>query len=154
MIFSKTTEYALRAMAHCAEAERAGSGAQTADAIASRTGVPLAYLGKVLQALSRAGLLSSQRGAGGGVRLARSAQEISVFEVVQAVDPIERILNCPLGLEAHSTHLCPLHAKMDSALAMVEESFKSTTLAQVLEPAEQGGTFGPLPVSLENESSG
>ncbi|RYX81452.1 Rrf2 family transcriptional regulator [bacterium] len=139
-MFSKTTEYALRAMAHCGEAQRAGKGTQTAEVIAERTGVPVAYLGKVMQALRRAGLLQSQRGAGGGVRLSRSADEILVFDIVQAVDPIERILACPLGLEAHKHRLCPLHAKMDAALAMVEESFKNTTLAQVL---ESGGTFGP-----------
>jgi Rrf2 family protein len=140
-MFSKTTEYALRAMAHCAEAQRAGQGAQTTETIAERTGVPVAYLGKVMQALRRAGLLQSQRGAGGGVRLSRPASEILIFDIVQAVDPIERILACPLGLAAHKHHLCPLHAKMDAALAMVEDSFKSTTLAQVL---DTGGTFGAL----------
>lgn len=139
-MFSKTTEYALRAMAHCGEAQRANLGAQTAEVIAARTNVPLAYLGKVLQALRRAGLLQSQRGAGGGVRLSRGASDILIFDIVQAVDPIERILVCPLGLAAHKDHLCPLHAKMDAALAMIEESFKDTTLAQVL---ETGGTFGP-----------
>jgi len=51
---------------------------------------------------------------------------------VNAVDPITRIRKCPLGNPAHLL-LCPLHRRMDDALAMVERTFEKTTLAEVLE---------------------
>lgn len=144
-MFSKTVEYALRAMVHLLECDRAGQGLQTVDQIALRTQVPLSYLSKVLQNLTRAGLITSTRGSGGGFRLAASANNITIYEVVQTVDPIERINSCPLALAAHSGQLCPLHKKMDDALALVEVQFRTTTLAEILgdaSPEKPLGVFG------------
>lgn len=112
-------------------ASRAPS-AQTTDEVARVTKVPKAYLSKVLQSLRRAGLVHSQRGIGGGVTLARPSDTISVLDVVSAVEPIARIRSCPLGLAAHGVQLCPLHSRLDDALATVEEAFKHTTLAEIL----------------------
>ena len=64
--------------------------------------------------------------------LAKPAEEIAILEVVNAVEPIQRIRTCPLGLAAHGVHLCPLHRRLDDALAMVEEAFKASTLAELL----------------------
>ncbi|HEX8834291.1 MAG TPA: Rrf2 family transcriptional regulator [Abditibacteriaceae bacterium] len=129
MIISLTAEYALRAIVHLATDENAS---QTVGQIAQGTRVPPGYLSKVLQNLSRVGLITSQRGLGGGFRLAKSPQELSILEVVQSVDPIERIHTCPLGLEAHGTNLCPLHRRLDNALALIEEQFRATTIAELL----------------------
>lgn len=131
-MFSKTVEYALRSMVHLVECDLSGQGGQTVEQIAARTSVPVAYLSKVLQGLARGKLIVSQRGLGGGFRLARAAHEITILEVVNAVDPIGRILVCPLGLEAHGAQLCPLHRKMDDALAFVEAQFADTTLAELI----------------------
>lgn len=128
-MFSQTVEYALRAVAYLAG--HPGKPATTED-VATATKVPPAYLAKVLQSLTRAGVLKSQRGVGGGVCLLRDPAELSILEVVQAVDPIRRIRTCPLGLKSHGVKLCPLHARLDAALAMVEESFANTNLAEVL----------------------
>lgn len=128
-MISQTVEYALRAVIHLAsEAPKA----RTTDEIAEITRVPRAYLSKVLQSLSRAGLVRSQRGLGGGMTLTKPANELTILEVVSAVDPIQRIRTCPLGLEVHGVHLCPLHKRLDNALAMVENAFGGTTLAEVL----------------------
>jgi Rrf2 family protein len=129
VIISLTAEYALRAIVHLATDENAS---QTVGQIAQGTRVPPGYLSKVLQNLSRVGLITSQRGLGGGFRLAKSPQELSILEVVQSVDPIERIHTCPLGLEAHGTNLCPLHRRLDNALALIEEQFRATTIAELL----------------------
>jgi Rrf2 family nitric oxide-sensitive transcriptional repressor len=92
-MFSQTVEYALRAAAFLAG--RAPE-ARTTDQIAVATRVPKAYLSKVLQGLSRGGVVHSQR-----------------------------------------ARLCPLHKRMDNVLAQVEETFRSTTLAEILaEPSE------------------
>ncbi|MBX9585177.1 MAG: Rrf2 family transcriptional regulator [Gemmataceae bacterium] len=133
-MFSQTVEYALRAVVHLAyEAPDARTTAQIADA----TLVPKDYLAKVVQGLARAGVVRTQRGVGGGVVLSRDPAAITILDVVNAVEPLGRISTCPLGLRAHGVRLCPLHKRLDDALATVEAAFRSTTLADVLaEPTE------------------
>lgn len=128
-MFSQTVEYSLRAAAFLA-AESPES--RTTSQIAAATKVPEAYLAKVLQALRRAGIVHSLRGAKGGVVLAIAPTELTILEVVNAVDSIKRITTCPLGLESHGTDLCPLHRRLDQALASVQEAFSSSTLAEIL----------------------
>jgi Rrf2 family protein len=129
-MISRTAEYALRAMVHLAATD---DPSQTVGQIAAGTRVPAGYLAKVLQSLSRAHLIISQRGLGGGFRLAKPAGETSIYEVIQAVDPMERIHECPLGLEAHGTNLCPLHRRLDDAMALIEEQFRATMIVELVE---------------------
>jgi Rrf2 family protein len=128
-VFSQTVEYALRAVVHLASQ---APGGQTTEQIAAATLVPKAYLSKVLQELRRGGIVASQRGVGGGITLVREPKDLTILEVVNAVEPIVRIKTCPLGLSTHGVRLCPLHRRVDNALAMVEQAFQSTTLAEVL----------------------
>lgn len=128
-VFSQTVEYALRAVVHLASEAPEG---RTTDQVAVATRVPRAYLSKVLQSLRRARLVQSRRGIGGGMTLTKSPAQITILDVVNAVEPIKRIRTCPLGLAAHGVHLCPLHERLDNALAMVEEAFQNSTLAEVL----------------------
>jgi len=104
----------------------------------SATKVPQAYLAKVVQELVRGGVLRSQRGIGGGISLVKTPDKITILDVVNAIDPIHRITRCPLEIESHGFHLCPLHRRVDDALAMVEKAFSSTTLGQIL--TEPGST--------------
>jgi Rrf2 family protein len=128
-MLAKSVEYALRAVVFLAQDE---TRPRTTEEIARRTFVPAAYLAKVLQSLNHHGLVHSQRGVGGGIVLARPATEVTILEVVNAVDRIARIRECPLGLAAHGVRLCPLHRRLDNALALVEEAFGATTLAEVV----------------------
>jgi Rrf2 family nitric oxide-sensitive transcriptional repressor len=133
-MFSQTVEYALRAACHLADQ---APRSRTTDQIAAATRVPRAYLSKVLQGLAEAGIVQSQRGVHGGITLKKAPAELTILEVVNAVEPIRRITTCPLGLAAHGERLCPLHRRVDNALALVEQAFGSTTLAEVLaEPSE------------------
>jgi hypothetical protein len=50
------------------------------------------------------------------------------------VDPIERIRTCPLGLEEHGTCLCPMHKRIDDAMALIENAFRDSTVADLLDP--------------------
>ena len=137
-MLSQTVEYALRAVVHLAD--RAPE-ARTTEQIAEVTQVPKAYLSKVLQSLVRSGVVRSQRGLGGGMTLSRSASEISLLEVVNGVDPLQRIKSCPLGLTTHGANLCPLHRRLDDSLEHLERSFSETSLAQIL---SQPGAPRPL----------
>lgn len=137
-MISHTAEYALRAMVYLAqEPERPHTNQQ----IARVTRVPIGYLAKVMQSLSKAGLIISRRGLGGGFALARPAEEITIYEVVQAVDPIARITSCPLKLQAHREKLCPLHQRLDNAWELVEQSFRSTTLSEIIDEAGENSVL-------------
>ena len=129
-MISPTSEYALRAIV--AIAKTGGREAVTTQWIAATTKVPAGYLPKVLQMLGRAGLVDSRRGLGGGFRLARPADQLTVLEIVNAVDPIKRIETCPLHLDSHGVNLCPLHKRLDEAYEHMERSFAETTIAELL----------------------
>jgi Rrf2 family protein len=105
--------------------------------MASTTKVPPGYLPKVLQTLRKARLVESKRGLNGGFTLARHPEDISILEVINAVDPLKRIERCPLGLERHATYLCPLHRRLDDAMAVAERTFAASSLTDLLKT--QGG---------------
>jgi Rrf2 family nitric oxide-sensitive transcriptional repressor len=133
---SHTAEYALRAVVWlAAHAETAVGTAQ----IAQATNVPPGYMSKVLQFLARARLVTSSPGRIGGFRLARPPEEISVLDVINAVDRIGRIERCPLGLRAHEGNLCPLHRRLDRALALVEEALAQSTIAEMVADSPYDG---------------
>lgn len=128
-MFSQTVEYALRAVVQLAYVSPESS---TTASLAEVTQVPPAYLAKVLQSLVKAGIATSQRGIGGGVSLAHDPSRLTILDIVNAVDPIRRIKTCPLGLPTHGAKLCALHRRMDATLAQVEQTFRGTTLAEVI----------------------
>ncbi len=133
-MFSQTVEYALRAVLCLAQSP---AEPRTADFIAETMKVPRSYLAKVMQSLVRQGIVSSQRGLRGGFQLVKRPDDINLLEVVNAVDPIKRIDSCPLSIESHQTPLCPLHRRVDQAIATVEAAFSKTTLQEILdEPVE------------------
>ena len=145
-MISPTAEYALRAVV-CLGAR--SSGPQTNHQISEFTKVPAAYLSKVLQALCRAGIVASQRGLKGGYSLTRDMDEITLYEVVSALDPIKRIHTCPLKLPTHSNELCPLHARLDGALKDMEDCFKSATVGEMVKANQDGDACrGPIPLDV------
>ena len=93
MMFSTKAEYGVRIMADLASHD--GNGPVSLSAIAEAEGLPLAYLEHLVQRLRRAELVESRRGAHGGYTLARSAETITMAEVVEALEgdiaPIECI---------------------------------------------------------------
>ena len=141
-MFTQTVEYALRVAVRLAAT---APEPQTADSLAGATRVPRAYLAKVVQALVRGGVARSRRGVGGGVVLSKPPEQLTILEIVNAVDPIKRIKTCPLGLAAHGVHLCPLHRRFDEALAQVEHAFASVTLAEVLAEPTSSVPLCPFP---------
>ncbi|MBI4903089.1 MAG: Rrf2 family transcriptional regulator [Acidobacteria bacterium] len=129
-MFSQTAEYALRAMVVLANAD---GEPRTTHQIATASQVPPDYLSKVMQSLGRAGLVSAQRGKNGGFTLLKTPRELTILQIINAVDPIRRIETCPLGIPQHGVRLCALHRKLDNALEMVEKVFGSTTLLEMID---------------------
>ncbi len=127
-MISRTAEYALRAVVFLANNnEQPRTSAQISEA----TQVPVDYLAKVMRELGRAKLVRSRRGLNGGFTLAADPADINVLEVINAVDPIERIESCPLGIEGHA-ELCPLHRRLDDLIATVEQAFADTSIVELV----------------------
>jgi Rrf2 family protein len=119
-MLSQSMEYALRAATDLAA--RPGRSATT-EQVAARTGVPPAYLAKILQSLARAGIVRSQRGVGGGVSLAGDPADISLLDVVTAIEPFKRPGRRP-G--------CPLGRRLAAVCESVEQQLADITLADVV----------------------
>ncbi len=127
-MISITAQYALRAVVFLTKYE---NGFVSRAEIAESTFVPHDYLLKVLNELDKAGIVESRRGPGGGYRLSKPPEKITTLEVVLSVDEIPRIEQCPLGLASHQ-RLCPLHQLLDNASKMVEDSFRQTSVADLV----------------------
>ena len=126
MIYSKPCEYAIRALANLASARE---GTARAEQIAKSEGLPGPVLSKILQELVRKGLLKSRRGPGGGFQLARSAELITLHDVVAAVDGLDQFEECAVGLERCTDEApCPLHDKWKDLRAGFLEYLEDTTL--------------------------
>jgi DNA-binding IscR family transcriptional regulator len=69
---------------------------------------------------------------GGGFQFASDPARVTVLEVINAVDPLERIHTCPLGLKAHGKNLCPLHCGMNEVAEQMEATFAQSKLADLL----------------------
>lgn len=135
-IISQTAEYALRAVVCMAQSQVSDPDrVLTAPFIAEQTKVPSGYLLKVLQGLCRAELVQSRRGIGGGFSLICDSKKTTIYDVIQAVDALPRIEECPLGNPDHKT-LCPLHRQLDDAMESVEKAFKKTTIAELVDAQE------------------
>ena len=128
-MISQTAEYALRTMVWLASQD---GSPRTTRQIAEATRVPPDYLAKILQNLGRAGLVHSRRGINGGFTLTVSPDDLSPLDVIQAIDPIRRIEQCPLGIKSHGETLCPLHRRLDDALAHVQNVLAATKLSELL----------------------
>lgn len=142
-MLSQTMEYALRTCVHLA---LHAANSRTTDEIAESTHVPRAYLSKIIQSLARAELVNTQRGVGGGISLSRKPNDITLLQVINAVEPFYRIKECPLGIPMHGTQLCALHRRLDNALAMVETAFEKTTLAELIHEQAMPAPLCILPI--------
>ena len=135
-MLSQTAEYALRAMWFLA---RNKEQPQVIPNIATATEVSRDYLYKVLQQLVRGRLVRSRRGKGGGYILARNPETVTLFDIVNAVSPLQRFNHCPLTNRAYSANhesggpgMCPLHAAMDDAAHQFETRLNAMRLSDLL----------------------
>jgi len=133
-MISQTSEYALRAVICLAQHP---DKLHTATKIAKLTKVPDPYLSKVLLILAKHEVVISKKGLHGGYGLAHSPEKITLWAIINAVDPIKHIKSCPLKLESHGTHLCRLHKRVNDSINMIEELFKTSTIAMILDQPTQ-----------------
>jgi Rrf2 family protein len=144
MLFSTRAEYGVRLMV---ELGRQDEGAPVAlSAIAESENLPLSYLEHLVAKLRKEGLVSSQRGAHGGYRLGRPAEEIQMLEVVEALEgaiaPMECFQPDPEGKvscshEADGDRACATKLLWTRVQGGVTKALAGTTLADLVEFSEQ-----------------
>jgi Rrf2 family protein len=128
-MLSQAVGYAATALGYVAAA---GGKPVLVKEIAEACDIPAPYLAKIIHSLSRLGLVLTQRGIGGGVTLARSAQEITLYDLCQALgDPIVH-KRCMLGTaECSDDRACPAHKFWAANRGKQVEFLKQTNLADV-----------------------
>jgi Rrf2 family iron-sulfur cluster assembly transcriptional regulator len=130
-VLNQSADYALRAVLFVAQLD--GRRACTASTIARALGVPRNYLGKVLHALTQAGVLRSVRGPRGGFRLNGSAAQLTVADVAGPFHRLPERRMCLLGNRpCNSASPCASHQRWQNMSDQITDFFRNTTIAALL----------------------
>jgi len=129
-MFTRSTQYVLLALAELAT-KPPGARKHT-EAIAQAAGIPSAFLAKLVPPLVRAGLVRSTRGRTGGIELARLPQEISMADLIRAVDGERFFEQCPFSLSPCSGNPgCPLYPVWDPLRDRMVRMLETTMLDEI-----------------------
>ncbi len=130
MTYSATCRYAIRAL--CRMAIISPNGFMVLEAICEGTDMPRHYVNKVMQQLVRGGLVKSRRGSHGGYALARSPDDIHLWDVVRLVDDEGATTECCVGLGlCDSTADCPLPEQIRTSRTAVDRTMNSFSLRRL-----------------------
>lgn len=131
-MLSSSCEYGLRAMLYLASLDE--EGYVPISTISEELDLSSPFLTKIFQQLNEAGLLTSHRGPKGGVALTKSPEEITVYDIVVAIDGRDLFDECVLGLPGcGEDEPCPLHEQWSDEKERVERIFRNSTLADLPE---------------------
>lgn len=144
-MLSQTVGYAIAALGHLSRYQQR-LGAQFVRDIAKATGIPPAYLAKIVHTLARKGFLTTQRGTSGGVSLARPAEQVTLLEICEVFDDPIVQKRCMLGTAACSEERnCPAHCfwTEERERERVSEFLRRTTLKSIAQFEE--AKVAPIP---------
>lgn len=155
---TKRTEYGLIALVHIAERGAAGHEFVSAREICDRYPIPRRLVAEVLKALSKCAIVESQRGAAGGYALARSADVITLGQVVTALEGAPPLTSCesPIvlktgGCEVHS--VCPIRSPVHRVREQLWGLLEHTTLRSLLPGSLLPGSHQPATAALREARS-
>lgn len=138
----KRADYAIRAAVDLARS--IDQGRRKTSTIAEAMAIPVSYLPQLLAQLVRAGLVASEAGRSGGYTLARDARDISLFDVVNAVEGEVVSTTCVLRSgPCRWDDMCAVHVPWKQAQTALVESLAATSLADLVEidRALEAGTY-------------
>ena len=129
MIYSTTTKYAIMALIDLAS--RQEQRAQIKD-LSRSTGIPRQFLGKIVQTLVKAGVLSSSKGRGGGIGFATDPKQVGLASIVRIIDGNNALMNCMFGLQlCDGTRNCPIHRMWGPIRDQIMDFLENTTIADL-----------------------
>ena len=131
MQITRQADYAARAVLHIARAEN--KEYISTGHVAKEQNIPPAFLPKIISQLSKAGILQTSRGAGGGIRLAREPQNITMLEVIEAIDGSIKLSVC-VGGEGTCVFEdnCPMQSVWCDIQKEMIAKLESANLAQLI----------------------
>ncbi len=136
IIFSRGCEYALQAVLYLGSQARNRPIHQRD--ISRALNIPPHFLGKILQLLSHRGLIISQKGKTGGFLLGHSAKDISLYDIVEAIDGTEFLNACILGFRGcGDENPCPVHSQWKEAQQIITQMLRSGTVDQLSKQIER-----------------
>lgn len=140
-MFSKACEYGIKAMIFIAQAGEGGRVVSLKE-IAGEINSPVAFTAKILQTLSREGLLLSTKGAAGGFQLSSSPAKINLVRIVSAIDGNGVFTGCGLGLEkCNALKPCPVHFKFAKVRDELAEMLRTTDLEELSSGLKEGLSY-------------
>ena len=140
-MLSKACEYAIRAMIYIITKSSPGSRVGIKD-IALNTETPEPYIAKVLQTLSKRGIISSIKGPNGGFFLEPKSKAIPLIEIVKAFDGDILFSSCGLGIKNCSEKRpCPIHFEYKEIRDRIKEMLKTNTIQDLAAGLVNGDTF-------------
>ena len=140
-MFSKTCEYAIRAMIFIAQKSKNGNKVGIKE-IANGIGSPEHFIAKILQELARRRLLQSLKGPTGGFYLNEEAFKYSLADIVKVIDGDNLFTGCGLGLKQCSeSHPCPIHHEFKSIRKNMQTMLEKAKLGEFTEELEKNLTF-------------
>ncbi len=152
LCLSQTTGYAIKALG-CLN-ESPGQCGLIAE-IAGRTRLPRPYLAKIVNSLARKGLVAAKRGHKGGISLARRPVDISLLQIVEAVEGKEWLGPCLLALDdCTSDNTCPTHDFWLDIGGRIRRKLAETTLAEIIGPRWQGAAQARRVSSAKGSTAG
>lgn len=131
---TRQADYGIVLLTYFAQSE--GGGPHNARELAERVHLPVPMVAKILKGLAREGILTSHRGVHGGYRLARPANEISVAEIIVALEGPIAITDCS-GMEPFSCDiaaLCAVRSNWQTINLVVRDALDQISLAQMAGP--------------------
>ncbi len=136
MIYSKTGEYAIRAILYLARFPKE-SLAMSSD-IAKAEDIPSHYLAKILQRMAKYGFVDSFKGRGGGFRITQLALDSSILEIVERIEGPVITLTCITGLkECSDENPCPLHEEWNDLRDKIYNLISSKTVGEVAQEYDE-----------------
>lgn len=130
MITSKTCELAIRALILITQ-DTSGDPVRISK-LHEDLGIGFSFMTKILQPLTQAGILNSYKGAKGGLQLNRKPEEISVRDVVLAIDGDHLFTRCALGFpKCGDPNICEFHEKWGPLRQQLTDTFEQTSIAEL-----------------------
>ncbi|MGE9312237.1 RrF2 family transcriptional regulator [Niabella sp. CJ426] len=140
-MFSKTCEYAIRAMIFIAQKSREGERVGIKD-IAKGIEAPEHFIAKILQELSRKNLVLSAKGPNGGFYHDRESAQSSLADIVKTIDGEKIFSGCGLGLKQCSeSHPCPIHHEFKKVRGSIQRMLEKARIGTLTRELEQQLTF-------------
>lgn len=139
---NKLTDYATVVLIEIAQSNVVRSSQHFSE----RTGIPLPTVAKLMKSLNKAGLVVSQRGAGGGYVLGRKPVDITVADVIQAVEGPIALTACADTSDEHCEMeaVCPMQGKWNKVNQAVRSALNEVTLADMVDDVAAFGRARPM----------